>query len=279
MRRTLVAMATGWLHGYQSSQQEAAIAASDEDVVASQQPKQQQQETTSHSPRVCTSLSWDSGYNEVVNDSPVCCSPTDQQPPCAMRMPSVVVSDCSDDPTDSGDTANGYHRLSELNSPALSSHSSSEVDHTEQTTPGSWGWSPSYRTSPGGFLILPGQGGSPQDDDSAMSPSLLSVRRLSDCSSCSSLATLDMEPCCPGPCTAQTPSSSFQSDIHQTYRLSGYPDIQMTADASEDEPTKQEDAHLPSEETSSAAKVRVTRFYLTLNAIIVLSLLCFCVFP
>ena len=62
-------------------------------------------------------------------------------------------------------------------------------------------WPPPLRknSSSSGFLFLPGQ-----DDESSMilSSNLLAVRRLSDCSSSSSLATLDMEPCCSGACMA-----------------------------------------------------------------------------
>ncbi|EFX85096.1 hypothetical protein DAPPUDRAFT_99177 [Daphnia pulex] len=267
MKRTLVAMASGWLHGYQSAQQEEIGAVSDEDISSgssaaasgsSQPPQPNQQEQQS---RVCTSLSWDSGYNECANDLRDHFSPTGRRLVSTMRMPSVVVSDCSDDPIENGDTvisANGYYRLNELPSPTLSSHSSSGQDTTHEmdqaeNSAASWGWSSSYRAGSSGFLILPGQGSI--DDDTALSSSLLSVRRLSDCSSCSSLATLDMEPCCPGPCSAQAPSTCFQADPHQPFQLS----FEMSPDVPEGgEPTKQEESS--TDDTNSSTKVRADYF-------------------
>lgn len=267
MKRTLVAMASGWLHGYQSAQQEEIEAVSDEDISSgssaaasgsSQPPQPNQQEQQS---RVCTSLSWDSGYNECANDLRDHFSPTSRRLVSTMRMPSVVVSDCSDDPIENGDTvisANGYYRLNELPSPTLSSHSSSGQDTTHEmdqaeNSAASWGWSSSYRAGSSGFLILPGQGSI--DDDTALSSSLLSVRRLSDCSSCSSLATLDMEPCCPSPCSAQAPSSCFQADPHQPFQLS----FEMSPDVPEGgEPTKQEESS--TDDTNSSTKVRADYF-------------------
>lgn len=238
MKRSLIAMATGWLTGYQSSQEMAPAS----DTAAAQPPNQQDQPN-----RVCTSLSWDSGYNECATE--VACSPTGRRLAGTMRMPSVVVSDCSDDPNENGDTivlTNGYYRLNELPSPTLSSHSSCGHDTVQEMDPmdhhaASWTWASSYRSS--GFLILPGQ----VDDDATMSSSLLSVRRLSDCSSCSSLATLDMEPCCP--CNGQ--GTSFQNDEDQL-------DYDLTQDVVEDTP--KEDARLPTEEITSSTKVRVLIF-------------------
>uniref|UniRef100_A0A0P5D4I3 Kinase n=1 Tax=Daphnia magna TaxID=35525 RepID=A0A0P5D4I3_9CRUS len=271
MKRTLVAMASGWLHGYQSAQQEEMGAASDEDISSGssaaasgtaqqqqQQPHQQEQQS-----RVCTSLSWDSGYNECATELGDAFSPVNRRLTGPMRMPSVVVSDCSDDPNENGDTvilANGYYRLSELPSPTLSSHSSSghdtahEMDQAE-THAASWSWATSHRAGSNGLLILPGQG--LLDEDPTMASSLLSVRRLSDCSSCSSLATLDMEPCCPGPCTAQSHATSFQTDPDQSFRL-GY---DLTQDGVEEtsETPKKEDARLSSEDYTSSPKVSAWR--------------------
>lgn len=282
VKRASSLVSTGcWMDNYQSAQQEE-IAASDEDISSgstsattsgSSQPPMQQQEQPS---RVCTSLSWDSGYNEGVVDLNDRFSPTQRRPPCTMRMPSVIVSDCSDDPTENGDAAislvNGYHhRLNELPSPTLSSHSSSghEMDQVENHQTASWTWSSSRSGSGAGFLILPGHRGS-FDDDATLSSSLLSVRRLSDCSSCSSLATLDMEPCCPGPCSAQAPATSFQVDPHQPFRFDLTPDMTEEEEI-ESADKQQEDANLPSEETSPTAKV--SRFFKKKNPFFFLALL------
>ena len=275
MRKTLVAMATGWLRGYQSVRQEE-MTASDEDISVdsaamastSSEPPKEQHQHHQHQNRVCTSLSWDSGYNEYAADA--FSAIENQRPAITMRMPSVVISDCSDDPNEQADNVipvNGYHRLSELSSPTLSSHSSSgvEMDSADNAS-ASWSWSSSsYRDrSNSCFLILPGQSSS--DDDAVVSSNLLSVRRLSDCSSCSSLATLDMEPCCPGLCSAQEPVTSFQADPHQPFRL----DFGVVSDAAEEETEpnlndKSEEVPSPTEECNntscSSTKVRALILY------------------
>ena len=253
-----VPMSTGWLDDDQSAAlRPQAIGGGGGSPSSSQMQRQEEEPAQT---RVCTSLSWDSGYNECASTDPADrFSPSGQQhPPAAMRMPSVIVSDCSDDRTIENGVANGYHhhRLEELPSPTLSSHSSSghEMDPSENSQ--SWGWSSSYRrtSASNGFLILPGQG-SIDDDATTISSSLLSVRRLSDCSSCSSLATLDMEPCCSGPCSAHASSTSFQGVLDQSFPLA----YDLTEDAVEeaDSPAdQQDDANLrPSDEANPSAKV------------------------
>ena len=222
---SIFTMATGRLRKYH---QIAADEGGSTDVKS--QTNQQQS-------RVPASLSWDSGYNEgnEAQESFII---------QMMNMPSVVVSDCSDtvefvEAPDPSSKADNKDISQQPISPTPSSYSLSNCSHfVEQTDRQHWSWSTStsLRSShPPGLLVhLPIQ---PLPDDES---SYLSVRRLSDCSSSSSIAsqasnlyifecleikhvilknvlhlqdTLDMEPCCSGSCNDVSSFPIYHSNL------------------------------------------------------------------
>lgn len=111
-------------------------------------------------------ISWDSAYREVIDDRQSAL--VDRRP---MRMPSVVVSDCSDEPV-----AYEHHHQT-VSTTTTNVLLVRKLGHEDDAPDGAW--SPAESPTPGDELFV---------------NNLLAVRRLSDCSSSSSLATLDMDP-------------------------------------------------------------------------------------
>lgn len=97
-------------------------------------------------------------------------------------MPSVVVSDCSEEPVVS-------HEDDEHGTMSPTGLLANGHDDSDRA------WSSWSAESGADSSLTPARSSSPGDELSINN--LLAVRRLSDCSSSSSLATLDMEPYCP----------------------------------------------------------------------------------
>ena len=190
-----VIMATGWLRKYH---QVAAEESGSTDVTSPPPNK--------HQSRVPTSLSWDSGYNETTVDSSEPQETFILHHPM-MKMPSVIVSDFSDvltaefvESSESSSISTSEYSITEQTISSTSSNNTlsnysrgyyveqhNDRHHHQQQQ--QWSWSSSLRSNPqpttGLLMHLPIH--SSQTDDE--SSSLLSVRRLSDCSSSSSLAS------------------------------------------------------------------------------------------
>lgn len=175
--KSIFTMATGRLRKYHQIAADEGGSSTD---VKSQSNQQQS--------RVPASLSWDSGYNEGSESQESFILQM-------MNMPSVVVTDVSDssdtadfvEGSDPSPNADNENILQQPNRPTPSPYSLSNCSHfIEQTDRQHWSWSTStsLRSHPPGFVInLPIQT-SPDDESS-----YLSVRRLSDCSSSSSIAS------------------------------------------------------------------------------------------
>ena len=183
--------------------------------------------------RVSTTLSWDSGYNDAAAEnatdtsfSPVDCYPVSGIGARTFRMPSVVVSDCSEEMCPSEQS---FLNFNDQPSPTLS-QCSNDMEPC-------WTWSPRHSLS-----------ASPAVDE--FSKNLLAVRRLSDCSSSSSLGTLDMDTSLSDPPESR---SSFRTSEMQFY------DSDVENDKSAEETVKPPTATLTATPQSSASSGKASR--------------------
>lgn len=144
---------------------------------------------------VSNCISWDSAYREVIDDrkTPGGLSTVERRSH-TMRMPSVVVSDCSEEPADSHDDFTRKEQ-SILSSSTLLMRKLTTHDEFGAGAGRAWSsWPAGPGTTCSNSSSAAGRASPPGDE--LVINNLLSVRRLSDCSSSSSLATLDMEPYC-----------------------------------------------------------------------------------